>query len=336
MSELDVIASENELIHGYLAPLAAGCPGAFGLTEDCAVLAPQAGEDLVLTTDAIAEGVHFLQHDAPGDIAWKALAVNVSDLIAKGAKPVGYLMSLAFPEAPARVWMQGFAAGLAEAQQRLGLVLLGGDTDRRPAAPLSITIMALGCVPSGRMLRRGGARPGDRLYVSGSLGDAALGLRIRRQPAAALAWPLTAVERDFLTRRYLRPEPRTGLRDVLLGHAEAAMDISDGLAKDMGRLCQAAAVSAEVHVERLPLSVPARKVFAACPEWAEAPLSGGDDYEILAAVAQEKTAAFEAAAQDAGIAVTQIGGCTGGGSGVTFRGSDGQLLPLTNTGYEHF
>jgi thiamine-monophosphate kinase len=335
MSEFDVVAGEEDLIRGYLAPLAAGCPGAFGLAEDCAVLTPQAGEDLVFTTDAIAEAVHFLADDAPDDIAWKALAVNVSDLVAKGAKPVGYLMSLAFPEAPTRAWMQAFAGGLAEAQQRFGLVLMGGDTDRRPAAPLSITIMAVGRVPSGRMLRRGGARPADRLYVTGSLGDAALGLQIRRQTRAALAWPLTGVERDFLARRYLRPEPRTGLCDILLGHAEAAMDISDGLAKDLDRLCRASVVSAEVHVERLPLSLPARTVLAACPEWVEAPLSGGDDYEILAVVARERTAAFEAAAQDAGIAVTQIGAC-GGGAGVTLRRSDGQTLQLTNTGYEHF
>src|SRR5918999_5916544 len=129
MSERDIVVGEDELIQGYLAPLAAGFPGAFGLADDCAVLTPQPGQDLVFTTDAIAEGVHFLAGDAPDDIAWKALAVNVSDLVAKGAKPVGYLMSLAFPEAPARAWMQRFAAGLAAAQERFGIVLVGGDTD---------------------------------------------------------------------------------------------------------------------------------------------------------------------------------------------------------------
>src|SRR5919198_845662 len=301
MSKSDVIAGDDELIRDYLAPLAAGWPGAFELAEDCAVLTPQAGEDLVFTTDAIAEGVHFLADDAPGDIAWK----------------------------------QGFAAGLAEAQQRFGLVLMGGDTDRRPRAPLSVTIMAVGRVPSGRMLRRSGARPGDVLFVTGSLGDAALGLQIRRRTRAALAWPLSGNERDFLARRYLRPELRTGVRDTLLADAAAAMDISDGLAKDLERLCRASAVSAEVHVERLPLSLPARKVIEADPEWAEAPLAGGDDYEVLAAVRPESAASFAAAAQEAGVAVTQIGAC-GDGADVTLRRSNGQALQLTKSGYEHF
>jgi thiamine-monophosphate kinase len=335
MSDVDAIAGEDELIRGYLAPLAAGFPGAFGLVDDCAVLTPPPGRDLVFTTDAIAEGVHILADDAPGDIAWKALAVNVSDLAAKGATPVGYLMSLAFPEAPARAWMQAFAAGFAAAQERFGIVLMGGDTDRRPSAPLSITVMAVGAVPAGRMVRRGSARPGDILYVTGSLGDAALGLQVRRQAPSALGWPLDASERDFLARRYLRPEPRTGLCDALLDHARAAMDISDGLVKDLDRMCRASAVSAEIHVERLPLSLPARKVIEACPEWAEAPLTGGDDYEILAAIAPEKSAAFEAAAHAAGSPVTKIGTC-GHGAGVTVRRPDGQVLRLTNTGYEHF
>jgi thiamine-monophosphate kinase len=335
MSKSDVIAGEDALIRDYLAPLAAGWPGAFGLMEDCAVLTPLAGEDFVVTTDAIAEGVHFFADDAPQDIGWKSMAVNVSDLVAKGATPVAYLMSLAFPEAPARAWMQGFAAGLAEAQQRLGLVLMGGDTDRRPSAPLSITIMAVGRVPAGRMLRRSGARPGDLLFVTGSLGDAALGLEIRRRSPAALAWPLAGDERDFLARRYLRPEPHTALCDVLLAHTEAAMDISDGLAKDLERLCRASAVSAEVHVERLPLSLPARKVIEAVPEWTSAPLAGGDDYEVLAAVRRERATVFAAAAQEAGVAVTQIGAC-GSGTGVTLRRSDGQALQLTKSGYEHF
>jgi thiamine-monophosphate kinase len=212
---------------------------------------------------------------------------------------------------------------------------MGGDTDRRPAAPLSITIMAIGRVPTGRMLRRSGAHAGDLLFVTGSLGDAALGLQIRRRSPAALAWPLAADERDFLARRYLRPEPRTGLCDVLLAHAEAAMDISDGLAKDLERLCRASAVSAEVYVERLPLSLAARKVIEADPEWAKAPLAGGDDYEVLAVVRRERAALFAAAGQEAGVAVTQIGAC-GGGTGVTLRRSDGQALQLTKSGYEHF
>jgi thiamine-monophosphate kinase len=331
MPDKATISGEDRLIADYFAPLATGMPGAFGLQDDCAALTPEPGHDLVLKTDAIAEGVHFLSADAPTDVAWKALAVNVSDLAAKAAKPVGYLMSLSFPEAPTTDWLRAFAGGLREAQDHFGIGLLGGDTDRRPNAPLSVTIMVIGTVPTGRMVRRGACQAGDAIYVTGTLGDSAIGLRLR---SGAIATP-DPVARAALERRYLRPEPRTALRSALLAHARAAMDLSDGLVKDLGRMCRASGVAAEVEVARLPLSAAAKAVMAGCPGLDELPLTGGDDYEVLACIPLESTVAFEAAAKAAGVAVTRIGTAKSG-TGVTVIGPDGQLIQILQKGYDHF
>lgn len=335
MTRSGPIDSEEALIQDYLAPLAAGFPGAFGLADDCAVLAPVDGQEFVLKTDAVAAGVHFLAYDAPEDIAWKALAVNVSDLIAKGATPVGYLMSLSLPEAPPSDWMREFADGLAAAQRHFGMTLMGGDTDRRDA-PLSITIAAIGRVPQGRMVRRGTARVGDVLLVSGTLGDAALGLFTHKdRKIARVVWKLDKAELDFLERRYLRPEPRMALIAPLLAHAGAAMDLSDGLVKDLGRMCRASAVGARVRAGDVPCSGPARKVMDQHEGWRQVGLTGGDDYEVLAAVPPAKVAAFTEAAARAGVAVTRIGEIVAG-SGVTVLAADGSLLVVEDPGYDHF
>jgi thiamine-monophosphate kinase len=336
MPDEHAIAGEDNLIQAYFAPLAAGFPGAFGLQDDCAALTPEPGHDLVLNTDAIAEGVHFLPGDAPADIAWKVLAVNVSDIAAKGAKPVAYLLSLSFRQMPERAWMDGFAAGLRDAQESFGIALAGGDTDRRPNAPVSVTVMAIGSVPAGRMLRRGGGRAGDILYVSGTLGDSALGLRLRSGVIGEkTAAQIGAADRSALEQRYLRPQPRVQLRSALLDHAHASMDISDGLVKDLRRMCQASGVGAEVRADRVPLSSAARSVLGVVPELAHLPLSGGDDYEILASVPPEKAAAFESAALAAGVAVTAIGALREE-TGVDVRDANGQPVDVTNPGYDHF
>lgn len=332
MSDENSIGGEDSLIQGFFAPLTAGFPGAFGLDDDCAALTPEPGHDLVLKTDAIAEGVHFLSQDAPEDIAWKAVAVNVSDLAAKAARPIGYLLSVSFPQAPERKWLEQLVSGLRAAQDQLGIVLMGGDTDRRPNAPLSLTIMAFGSVPTGAMVRRGTAKAGDLLYVSGTLGDSALGLQLR---SGTISAAVTASDRDFLEARYLRPEPRLGLRDALLGHASAAMDLSDGLVKDLGRLCRASGVGAEVEAARLPLSDPARRLIGQRPELGQLPLTGGDDYEILASVAPGQAAYYETAAASAGIPVARIGELTAG-HGVRIAGPDGQTVDIARPGYDHF
>ncbi len=328
------IAGEEDLIQTFLAPLASGAPGAFGLTDDCAALTPPPGFDLVLKTDAIAEGVHYLPDDPPETIGWKALAVNASDLAAKGAAPLAYLMSLSFPAPPTRHWLAAFATGLARAQEAFGCHLVGGDTDRRPG-PVSITIMIAGLVPTGTMVRRTTARPGDRLFVSGTLGDGALGLQILRQPQAAIAAGLATPDVEALVARYRTPTPRLALAAALRRNASAAMDLSDGLAKDLGRMMRGSGVGARVAFGRLPLSAPAARLLAADPSRATAIAATGDDYEVLAAVPAASAASFAAEAMQAGVIVTEIGEVVSDPAVVI---ADGAGAPLTfgRTGWDHF
>jgi thiamine-monophosphate kinase len=282
----------------------------------------------------VAEGVHFLADDAPEDVAWKALAVNVSDLAAKGARPIGYLMALSFPEPPTQGWLTRFAAGLEAAQASFGCHLIGGDTDRRPG-PLTISITIVGAVEAGRMVRRATARAGDALIVSGTLGDAALGLMLRRDPALVRAWGLSAAEAEHLQRRYRRPEPRLALGPALGAHASAAMDLSDGLAKDLGRMCAASGCGGQVALADVPLSAAAAKALAADPGLVPRIVAAGDDYEVLAAVPPDAVDAFRAAAAAAGVTATRIGAATAG-AGVAIEGADGRPLQLARTGWDHF
>jgi len=331
---------QDEKLHGeeaivrVLAPLAQGFPGAFGLQDDCALITPAPGTELVLKVDPVAEGVHFLADDAPEDIAWKALAVNVSDLAAKAARPLAYLMALSFPAAPAADWLSRFAAGLAEAQVRFGCHLIGGDTDRRPG-PLTVTITIIGEVEQGRMVRRGTARTGDAVFVSGTLGDAALGLALRKDPTLAAAWGLSPAEAEHLRRRYARPEPRLALAGALRDHASAAMDISDGLAKDLARLCAASGCAARVRFADLPLSSAVAKALAGDPRLIQRIVAGGDDYEILATVPAEQAPAFHAAAAAAGVPATQVGAMLAG-SDIVIEDPSSQPLSLDRTGWDHF
>jgi thiamine-monophosphate kinase len=327
------IQSEESIIQGHFAPLAAGYPGAFGLRDDAAAIAPPLGHDLVVTVDAIAAGVHFFTGDAPAGVGWKALAINVSDLAAKGAEPNAYVMSIAFPEAPDSAWLADFADGLGQAQRTFGMHLIGGDTDRRPG-PMSVTITAFGFVPAGAMVRRSTAKLGDRIFVSGTLGDSALGLKLRSNDAATASWGLSTAHQSHLLARYLRPEPRIGLTSALRAHASAAMDISDGLIKDLGRMTKASGLGAMIHANRLPLSVAAAIVPASASRLNYL-VSGGDDYEILATVAPSNAGAFQSAARRAGIAVTDIGEIVAGSS-VALVGEDGHPIPIGQTGYDHF
>jgi thiamine-monophosphate kinase len=325
---------EEGIIQRYFAPLAAGYPGAHGLRDDAAVVAPPPGHDLVVTVDAVAAGVHFFPDDTPADIGWKALAVNVSDLVAKGATPHAYVMSLAFPEPPSADWLAGFASGLAEAQAAFGLHLIGGDTDRR-SGPVAITITAFGFVPTGAMCRRGAARAGDIIFVSGTLGDSALGLRVRGGQAEVAAWGLSDDHRAHLVARYLRPLPRVALAPVLIAHACAAMDISDGLLKDLGRMAAASGVGATVQLDELPLSAAARYVLRTdLATWRDI-AAGGDDYEVLACVAPERAALFLAAAKAVGVEVQAIGRVNAGRS-LELLDRVGQPVQYVQMGYDHF
>lgn len=330
----EMLRGEDSIIQEFLAPLAAGYPGAFGLKDDCAVIAPPGGCELVVKTDPIVEGVHFLPGTAPEDIAWRALAVNVSDLAGKGAIPIGYLMALALPEAPKRIWLERFTSGLGEAQRALGCHLIGGDTDCRPG-PLTVAITVFGSVPVGQIVRRGTARVGDHLFVTGTLGDAALGLALLKDAALAQRLGLETSETADVVNRFLRPQPRLALRPLLLAHASAAMDLSDGLMKDSGRMCASSGVAACLGAAVLPLSAPMRKAVATDTEWFKASAAAGDDYEILAAIPGTRMADFvnDAAALD--FPVTRIGEIRAG-SGVRMEQPDGSDVIFKRTGWDHF
>jgi len=328
------VPGEDELIATYFAPLAAAAPGAFGLRDDCALVACPAGEELVITVDAVAEAVHFLPGTAPEDVAWRALATSVSDLAAKGARPLVYLMAISLPASPDASWMARFADGLRTAQERFGIDLVGGDTDRRPG-PLTVTITAVGSVPSGRMVRRGTARPGDRILVSGQLGDGALGLLLARNDRLAETWGLVPSERELLAARFLRPQPRLELREPLRCHASAGMDLSDGLAMDLGRMCRASGCGARVDCQRLPLSTAGRKAIAHDASLIDVVITGGDDYELLIAVPPAAVAAFIEDADQLGVALTSIGEFTPGPD-VAFCDSLGQARIVSAAGWDHF
>jgi thiamine-monophosphate kinase len=324
------IETEGDLVQTYLAPLAKDMPGAFGLADDAALLTSEPGTDHVFSTDPIIAGVHFFPDDKPRDIAWKALAVNVSDITAKGAKPVAYLLTLAFPEAPERSWMSDFAQGLAEAQAAFGCRLIGGDTDRAPGL-LSIGVTMIGAVPSGAFVRRHGAETGDHVFVSGTIGDAALGLALRRNPSL-FEGTVTEPDRRFLIDRYLRPQPRFALDATLRSRARSALDISDGLLKDLSRL--AGRVGIRLKFDAIPLSASTRAALSADARVTDAILGGGGDYEILAAVPPSKAQAFSRGAKKAGIDVHDIGVLEG--SELIVLNSDGTEIRPREFGYDHF
>jgi len=328
--------SGEEAIIALLAPLTRGHAGALGLKDDCALLTPEPGTELVLKTDPVAEGVHFLPGDAPQDIAWKALAVNVSDLAAKGAAPLGYLMALSFPTSPTVGWMTGFVEGLRAAQTRFGCHLLGGDTDRRPG-PLTVSITIIGSVPRGRMVPRTSAQAGDALFVSGTIGDAGLGLELAKNAGLQAAWGLSDAAADTLRQRYRRPEPRLALAAALRQYASAAMDVSDGLIKDFERMMRASDVAGHLVAAEVPLSDPAREVLAHAPERLSRLITAGDDYEILLAVPKDRASALAIAAAAAGIPVTRIGRVLPGPPALAVEGLDGRPLDLPErTGWDHF
>lgn len=318
---------EDGLIARFFAPIAG--PGGLGLADDAAILGVPEGHDLVVTTDALVADVHFFAADPPGSIARKALGVNLSDLAAKGADPLGFTLALALPAGWTVDWLEAFARGLGEAAARDGCPLLGGDTVRTPG-PLTLSVTAFGAVPRGRMVPRTGARPGDRLYVSGTIGDAALGLRLRLAKRDAPAG------QEHLLDRYLHPRPRLALRAALRRHASGAMDVSDGLVGDLAKMMRASGVSAAVDLAAVPLSDAARAAMAGDRDAFDAAVTGGDDYEILASVPDAEAEGFEAAARDAGVPVTAIGRVSAGPGGATFRDRDGSPRVFPRGSFSHF
>lgn len=297
---------EFAIIAHFFAPLASAEAGAFGLTDDAAVLTVGVDRELVATIDTLVEGVHFRPEDAPESVGGKLLAVNLSDLAAMAAAPRGYLLSLALPVAwtPDRreAWLGDFVAGLAAAQAQAGIALVGGDTVGTPG-PLTLTVTALGTVSRGCAVRRSGAQIGDHVYVSGSIGDAALGLMLLQGGLTGAS----ATERARLIERYQRPSPRLGVGGGLAGLAHAAADVSDGLIADLSHICRASGVRATIDSQRIPLSAPAKAILARHPDVFADLLSGGDDYELVFTAAPERAADIARLAAETGVPLTAIG-----------------------------
>lgn len=324
---MTIEGGEFGLIADLLAPLAA--EGAFGLTDDAALL-PElpAGQGWVMTKDAMVAGVHFLPDDPPDLIARKLLRVNLSDLAAMGAVPCGYLLACAWTPETTHGWIEGFVAGLAADQAEFVIGLYGGDTVSTPG-PLTLSLTAFGTAPRQSLLRRNGAQAGDDVMVSGTLGDAALGLRVLQGTLDAAPEHAAA-----LAQRYRLPQPRTTLGPALVGLASAAQDVSDGLLADLGHIAHHSDVGMEVHLELLPLSVAARESLVERPDLAQLPLNGGDDYELVFTAPPAARERITETAAATGTPVTRIGRVVEG-SGVSPFAA-GRPLPVKGQGWQHF
>ena len=315
--------SEFELIARYFTRPAHGAR--LGVGDDAALLVPSAGMELAVSTDMLLVGRHFLPGDDPQQLGHKALAVNLSDLAAMGAQPRWALLALALPE-PDEDWLAAFSRGFFALAGQHGVELVGGDTTR---GPLNLCVTVLGEVEAGRALTRAGARPGDEIWVSGSLGAAALGLA---QVQGGLA--LTPAEAASCLQRLHAPEPRVALGRALQGVASAAIDVSDGLLADLGHILERSGVAAEVDIQRLPAH-PAVAARTADPLVRRCLLAGGDDYELCFTAPPDRAQAVEAAGRTAGVAVTRIGRVKAG-EGLVLVGADGAAMPIVERGYDHF
>ncbi|MEM9277685.1 MAG: thiamine-phosphate kinase [Pseudomonadota bacterium] len=318
---------EFEIIEEFFAPLAG--EGSFGFKDDAAKVTPAPGHILVVTQDAIAEGIHFFPDDLPDLIAKKALRVNLSDLAAKGATPKCFSLALGLGEQWSAEWVSAFARGLGEDCQHFDIALNGGDTFKTGGG-FVISITAIGEMPEGEYVSRLGANVDDALFVTGTIGDGALGLLARQNSLNHLGQE----HADYLTDRYLLPRPRTGVASVIRRFASAAMDISDGLVGDLEKLCAASGVSANVELPEIPLSTAVEVCISHESEYLKNALTGGDDYEILLTVPQDKLPGFETATADLNFPVTRIGTISQG-AGVTVFDKDGSIIEFEKTSYDH-
>lgn len=332
------LPDEFELIRRFFAPLAAKTPGAFGLTDDAAAVAVAPGRRLIVTTDALVAGVHFPADETPQSVAARLIGVNLSDLAAMGATPEAYVMAIALPRNCDVGWIKAFAGELRRQQKAHRVILIGGDTVATDG-PLTVCLTALGSVAKGRELRRNGARAGDLIYVSGTIGDATLGLKVVRGGIAGLG----KRHAKALVGRYRGPRPRVRLGLGLVGLATAAIDVSDGLIADLGHVARTSRCTAEIDVERVPLSAAARAAVALDPRLRQRALTGGDDYELVFTAPPSRRKAVAALARRLGLPLTEIGRmwpAKGGGKGTTrpveARDGAGRPVPLARAGYRHF
>lgn len=321
--------NEFDRIARYFAPLAASFPGAFGLKDDAAVISPRAGAEFVVTTDTIVAGVHYIGDEPPSLVAAKLLRVNLSDLAAMGARPRAYTLNIALPKSIDDTWLEAFAAGLGADQEAFGITLIGGDSVSTPG-PAVFTLTAFGEVDQGMAVRRAGARAGDLIFVSGTIGDGAVGLRVLQKQIEGL----NASDSAFLIDRYRSPQPRSALGCRLPRLAHAAADVSDGLVADLGNIALASGVQATIRAMKVPLSGAVRYAVDSLPALLETVLTGGDDYELVFCAAESDGPAIEALSREIGLPITEIGKIEAG-DGVRVLDDDGVSIILSRPGFSH-
>ena len=320
--------SEFDLIAQSLAPLSDAAHG-LGLTDDAALFELTPGHSAVLSTDTLVAGVHFLPDDPPRGIARKVLRVNLSDIAAMGAVPKGYLLNLSLPDDVTDTWFDAFVAGLAADQKEFRVTLLGGDTVRT-SGPFTVSVTAVGEVRLGRAIKRAGARIGDVVLVTGTIGDAVIGLRVLTEKAT-----LGPANAKFALDRYRLPQPRTSIGPYLVGLASAAIDVSDGLIGDLGHICETSSVAATILAAAVPLSPAGQAAIDAGQLTVSEAVTGGDDYELLFCAPPEARDALSRLSATLNVAITEIGEITTG-AGVELIDGNGEVVVIDRPGYTHF
>jgi thiamine-monophosphate kinase len=330
MPNPSALLGEFDLIDRYFAPLTRSLSGAANLTDDTASVPISVGHEAVLTMDTMVAGVHFFPDDPAGDVARKLLRVNLSDLASACARPLTYFLAMSLPAGTEEGWVADFASGLEEDQEIFGVALSGGDTTVTPG-PVTLSLTAMGETPTGKVKRRSTAQPGQDIYVSGTIGDAALAFhQIESEGLAAVM-----ARSPMLVERLRRPEPRVGLGLRLRDLATAMVDISDGLVADLGHICDASEVGAVLELARVPLSPHVAELIEGDPSLAERAITGGDDYELLFTALPEDAEALATLADDLDVPLCLIGQTTED-TKVTIRSLSGEIMSLERAGWQHF
>ena len=326
---------EFEIISKIFQPLTRGFKGAYNLKDDCASIALESHREFVISSDTLVAGVHFFPDDPPLSVGHKALAVNISDISSKGAKPYAYTLSIAIPQWVDECWLQSFADGLSESQSLYDIILIGGDTVSTPG-PLTISITIFGKIDKNKMVKRFGAADEDFICVTGTIGDSYLGLQLLLPGNKNRFEYLEDEDKEYLIKRYRYPEPRVTIAPWLIKYASSAMDISDGLVADANKLHTSTPISGTINISDIPLSRAAQKIIENEPDTIADLICGGDDYEILFTLPVRSRDLFFHDVKAAGLDVTSIGRVNSRMNEMSFVKSDGEKLILKATGYDHF